>query len=250
MPHKDHHLSDQDLTLAADGELPSRRTAEVFAHLDACPPCRERLQALEETLADFVRVHRQELDAGIPSAAVARAQLRARLAEAASVSAGAAPWHVPLWRAAGAFAALAVLAIVFGTMGSAEGPKPTPALTPGETRPVTIEQVCRNSQAEVITQVSDETRRAVFTEYAIYAHRDDFEVDYLITPDLGGSRSIRNLWPQPYNARWNARVKDRLEQRLHDLVCTGKVDLSTAQHDLAADWIKAYKKYFGTDVPQ
>jgi len=34
-------------------------------------------------------------------------------------------------------------------------------------------------------------------------------------------------------------VKDRLEQRLHQLVCAGQLDLATAQHDIATDWIGA-----------
>ena len=75
-------------------------------------------------------------------------------------------------------------------------------------------------------------------------------MDYLITPDLGGTESIRNLWPQPYSARWNARVKDQLETRLHQLVCEGKLDLATAQHDISSDWIGAYRKYVGGNAPR
>src|SRR5205823_4516238 len=48
---------------------------------------------------------------------------------------------------------------------------------------------------------------------------------------------------------WNARVKDQIENRLHDLVCSGELDLATAQREIASDWIAAYKKYFHTDVP-
>jgi hypothetical protein len=144
-----------------------------------------------------------------------------------------------------------VIAMIFGTTANAEGPRPKAGLTPGETRPITIAEICHNSQAEVVTgNIPEETRRKVFSEYGISAHSDNFEVDYLITPDLGGARSIRNLWPQPYSARWNAHVKDDLEQRLHQLVCDGKVDLATAQHDIAVDWIGAYKKYVGTGVPR
>jgi hypothetical protein len=33
------------------------------------------------------------------------------------------------------------------------------------------------------------------------------------------------------------------------MVCAGKVDLPTAQNDIATDWIAAYKKYFHTDTP-
>ena len=71
------------------------------------------------------------------------------------------------------------------------------------------------------------------------------------SPDLGGAANIRNLWPQPYcNTAWTARVKDQLEERLHSTVCSGEIDVSTAQRDLAVDWIAAYKKYFHTDRPR
>jgi hypothetical protein len=82
------------------------------------------------------------------------------------------------------------------------------------------------------------------------ARAEQYEVDYLITPGLGGSDDIRNLWPEPYSATgWDARVKDALEDRLHQMVCDGKIDLNTAQHEMASDWISAYKKYFHTDRP-
>jgi len=78
----------------------------------------------------------------------------------------------------------------------------------------------------------------------------DFEVDFLITPELGGSNDIHNLWPEPYYSTvWNARVKDELEDRLHEMVCNGELDLGTAQRDISTDWIVAYKKYFHTDRP-
>jgi hypothetical protein len=89
----------------------------------------------------------------------------------------------------------------------------------------------------------------VFAAYGIDpARRGEFEVDYLITPDLGGAESVRNMWPQPYSTRWNARVKDELEQRLHQLVCENKLDLKTAQRDIAMDWIGAWKKYVGVNT--
>jgi hypothetical protein len=91
----------------------------------------------------------------------------------------------------------------------------------------------------------------VFEEYGIAsAEPRAYEVDYLITPALGGADDIRNLWPQSYSsAVWNARVKDALEDRLHALVCQGSLDLVAAQHDISSDWIAAYRKYFHTDRP-
>jgi hypothetical protein len=32
-------------------------------------------------------------------------------------------------------------------------------------------------------------------------------------------------------------------------VCEGRVDLRTAQRDIAADWVAAYRKYFKTGAP-
>jgi hypothetical protein len=77
----------------------------------------------------------------------------------------------------------------------------------------------------------------------------DYELDYLITPSLGGADNIQNLWPQPYSARWNARAKDQLENHLHELVCQGQIQLATAQNEIASNWIAAYKRYFNTDKP-
>ena len=45
------------------------------------------------------------------------------------------------------------------------------------------------------------------------------------------------------------QVKDALENRLHQMVCRGNISLTTAQQDLATDWISAYKKYFHTTQP-
>ena len=130
---------------------------------------------------------------------------------------------------------------------SAEGPKPRFGITPGEARFITIEEVCSYQRAEVISRdIPDDVRKKVFEAYGIRpAQADQFEVDYLITPDLGGTESIRNLWPQPYSVRWNAHVKDKLEQRLHELVCAHQLGLETAQRDIAVDWIGAYRKYVG-----
>jgi hypothetical protein len=78
----------------------------------------------------------------------------------------------------------------------------------------------------------------------------DYEPDYLIAPEPGGADSIQNLRPEPYSSTdWDARVKDALAGRLHRMVCEGKIDLSTAQHEMSNDWISAYKNYFHRDQP-
>jgi hypothetical protein len=72
-------------------------------------------------------------------------------------------------------------------------------------------------------------------------------VDHLIPLELGGSNRLGNLWPEPYDIVWNARVKDRLENRMHKMVCAGELDLATAQRAIAADWVAAYRRYEGAE---
>ena len=264
MVSENMHLSEHDLVLAADGELPARRRAEVAAHLETCWYCRERMSSLQSTIVDFVRARNREFNEQLPPAAGPRALLRARLTEPAALptlpSRSSFPgFPIPAasvgrLAVAGAafFAVILAILVIFGTTVNAEGPKPRSGMTPGETRPMTLEEVCLYPKAEVISRdIPLDMRQKVFAAYGIKAPQTgQFEVDYLITPDLGGTESIRNLWPQPYSVRWNAHVKDKLEERLHELVCDRKLDLATAQHDIAVDWIAAYKKYVGDNSAQ
>ena len=123
-------------------------------------------------------------------------------------------------------------------------------LTPGAIVLVSRGDVCTESTAND-KPVPVGLRRRVFGEYGITsAEPGAYELDYLITPALGGADDIHNLWPQSKRATvWNAQVKDALEEHLRNLVCTGRVDLTTAQRDMATNWIEAYKKYFHTDRP-
>lgn len=72
----------------------------------------------------------------------------------------------------------------------------------------------------------------------------DFEEDHLIPLSIGGSpKSVLNLWPQPYYDTKGAYLKDKVELKLHSLVCNGKVSLVEAQRAIAVDWYAAYIKY-------
>ena len=251
MPHPDDHLSDQDLVLAADGELTPRRDAEVRAHLSACWQCRARMRGMEGAIADFVQLHSATLDRQLPPAAGPRAQLKARLAENAPQS--AVPRRLVLAQAALGLtlAGVAIALVLYLVPRPNTASVPRPQLTPGAVRPVIKSDVCAVSGNQALV-VPVALQRRVFEEYGIRnAQLDAYEVDYLITPELGGASDIRNLWPQPYSSTvWNARVKDALEERLHQMVCDGQLDLATAQHDIATNWIAAYKKYFNSSRPR
>ena len=70
----------------------------------------------------------------------------------------------------------------------------------------------------------------------------------LISLELGGHpRDVRNLWPEAYGrSEWDAARKDQVENKLHDLVCSGQILLADAQRLEAADWKVAWTKYVGT----
>ena len=90
-------------------------------------------------------------------------------------------------------------------------------------------------------------KNQVYRQYGVVSREPrEYEVDHLISLELGGSNSIRNLWPESYVTQpLNAHVKDRLENKLHELICSGQVPVEQAQKEIAADWTKAYEKYVG-----
>ncbi|MFM9735729.1 HNH endonuclease, partial [Streptomyces niveiscabiei] len=71
----------------------------------------------------------------------------------------------------------------------------------------------------------------------------DYEVDHIISLELGGSNDIKNLWPQPYHGLWNAHMKDKLENKLNEMVKTNQIELADAQKAISTDWVGAYLKY-------
>ncbi len=262
MQDSNAHLSDEELLLFSDQELPTRQAASVREHVARCEPCRRRLTALENASACFADLHEQEVQAQSFPSSHSRNLLKARLSEARPRP--TTFWNVMTHQLASA--SLALLLVVGGTWtvgrivrarSSFEVMKaeaialPRRTLTPGSTRPVQVADLCSIQDLDNDPPVSPSVERAVFQEYGVPAtSKKDYALDYLITPALGGVDSIQNLWPQPYSSTWNSRVKDQLEDHLHDLVCQGKVQLATAQSDIASNWIAAYKRYFNTDRPE
>ena len=123
---------------------------------------------------------------------------------------------------------------------------PRHMLTPGVALAVGRARVCTPGYASATRDVSDAEKAAVYNRYGVVWVPYQHEVDHLISLELGGSNAIRNLWPEPYAGRWGARTKDVLENRLHDLVCEGRLTLRSAQRQEAGDWVAAYRKYVGS----
>ncbi len=72
------------------------------------------------------------------------------------------------------------------------------------------------------------------------------EIDHIISLELGGSNDIANLFPERASPAPGYKIKDKLENKLHDLVCSGQMTLSSARVGIATDWQRLYRKVYGT----
>lgn len=215
------HLSDAELVRCLDGE-PDR--AGAARHLAECGLCRARQRQLADAARAYLAIHPAPV-------ATARSWKLPALAAAAMLAVSLAAWRFlqPLPGAG----------------------LPDSRLTPGAVQFTNAAQVCALETEADQTPVASELALAVFRDYRIpHPPAGAYEVDYLISPALGGSRQAANLWPQPYaTGEWNSRVKDALEDHLRAQVCQGKLELADAQREIAANWIAAYRRHFRTQRP-
>ncbi len=253
------HLTDEELLLMADGEIDRAEEKPLRDHLELCAECRRRMGEFQAAIDDVIALHHAELDEQVPSSAGPRALLKARLE---AQDANKAPsffqrlvprYGVPLLAVLliGVVAAPVLQRVKLQSGSRVTLPIPDKQLTPGATRPVKLAEICPAASDDLDPSVPASKRRIVFQEYGMTAAAEGkYQVDYLINPQLGGTDDIRNLWPEPYDSTvWNAHAKDALEDRLHQMVCSGQLDLASAQNQIASDWISAYKRYFRTPRP-
>jgi hypothetical protein len=249
------HLSDRDLLLIAGDEVSPRPHGRAEPHLRQCQSCESRLSELERELADASALTKVALP--LPPSGAARSRLRMQLV-ALRGEPGRSIAGISRVRAFGAAAAVAVLGIAWLLEARSTPSRlaifllPRADLTPGAVRPVAMHEICDDARVAGIEPVPAALQRRIFASYgADVRESSQYELDYLITPELGGAPDPRNLWPQPFtHTQWNAFVKDELELHLHNLVCEGQLELPIAQQDIAHDWIAAYKRHFRTDRPR
>jgi hypothetical protein len=146
-----------------------------------------------------------------------------------------------------------LLALVFSVWltlvaAAQDQPLPNAELTPGDVlSDVSVEQLCQTGYSKKARHVSEQLSRQVFAEDAIpWEKRNNYETDHLVPLSLGGSNSIRNLWPEKLRLNADGRdlgavTKDALEERLHWLMKSGQLGLKEAQKAIATDWVAAYQ---------
>ncbi len=101
-----------------------------------------------------------------------------------------------------------------------------------------------------IRNVPQREKFAVETEYGLKPglYGSSLEIDHIVALELGGSNDIANLYPEKLNAGPGYRVKDRLENKTHGLVCAGGITLHASQVGIATNWQLLYKRVFGKSV--
>lgn len=149
----------------------------------------------------------------------------------------------------------------YGVVFPIEAALPNPSMTPGAMNPAVSqdnihETICVKGYTKTIRPPVSYTNRLKRAGIDNYGYQDkrlrDYEEDHLIPLEIGGSPTkIENLWPQPHHVTggWGSTAKEKLEHRLHALVCREKISLEEAQKAIATNWIDAYKKYVGPTPP-
>jgi len=110
--------------------------------------------------------------------------------------------------------------------------------------------VCRSGFTSSIRPPESVTEPEKQGSAAAYGYTGPFhtgEYDHLIPLELGGDpNDPANLWVEPNDrpgATSTYNSKDTLENRLNDLVCSGRMTLAAAQQAIATDWVTAYQTY-------
>ena len=118
------------------------------------------------------------------------------------------------------------------------------ACTPGDILPnVTKNDICQPGYARSVRNVPASEKDQVYAEYGVVSHSaGEYEVDHLVSLELGGSNNIANLWPEAASPKPGFHEKDKVENYLHDQVCSGAISLKQAQIEIATNWLAVYNR--------
>lgn len=125
---------------------------------------------------------------------------------------------------------------------------PDSSCTPGAIKPdISINEVCQSNLNQFENDIPTTTADKVYKSYGLSnKDRSEYKIDYLITPELGGTSDIDNLWPEPITGQFTYAQKDEVENFLHNQVCQGKIKLRQAQYAIASNWLEIYKNLHTT----
>lgn len=130
-------------------------------------------------------------------------------------------------------------------------PLPDPTCTPGVISTAVTQDnlsstICRSGYTATVRPPASNTgafKRKIMTAYHEPGSASDYELDHLISLELGGSNDAGNLWPEHNDHPPGAiNSKDPVENALNRAVCSHKVTLAAAQTAIATDWTTALAK--------
>jgi hypothetical protein len=133
---------------------------------------------------------------------------------------------------------------------TANGILPDPKCTPGAADPSVTQDnidstICVSGYTKTVrppVSVTDSIKRERMQAYGFNDSSKNYELDHLIPLEVGGAPAdVRNLWPEPRYTDLNSHDKDKFENYLHEQVCSGALDLKTAQNEIASNWVKYWE---------
>lgn len=146
---------------------------------------------------------------------------------------------------------LGVMTKSTGCTWQVSGALPDYACTPGAIDPrVTQENIrstiCVSGYTKKVRPSTYKTNKIKRERIQAYSGEQTlalYELDHQISLELGGCPDcIANLWPEPYNTVLGARDKDKIENYLHEQVCSGKMTLKEAQEKISCDWTEIFAR--------
>lgn len=138
------------------------------------------------------------------------------------------------------------------TSGCTLGPLPDRRCSPGAYYSgLTKAVICSASfHTSLVRNVPDSEKHQVEIEYGLVpkGYGSSLEIDHLVSLELGGSNDSANLFPEKVTFAAHApgfHAKDKLENKVHDLVCSGQMTLNAARSEIAMNWETLYKRVYG-----
>jgi hypothetical protein len=133
---------------------------------------------------------------------------------------------------------------------------PNPSLTPGDAAPnLSKDDVCAPGYGKNTHLPQIEEQKKVYAAYHLNGPMSGYcsetggcVINRLIPASLGGTNKPANLWPMlQYPSNWGLADKVRLEEKLHEMVCSNAISLTEAQSAIASDWISTFQAVVGEE---
>jgi hypothetical protein len=131
-----------------------------------------------------------------------------------------------------------------------DGVLPDPNCTPGAIDPMVTQDnidstICVPGYTKTVrppVSYTEPLKLKMMDAYGITDSPRNYEFDHLIPLEIGGNPTdIKNLWPESHDTTPNSFDKDKFENYLHKQVCSGAMDLATAQNQIATNWEKYWQ---------